>query len=168
VLNAALTRAVQSCNEGAVQVALAKAVSSVMPDVPAVVKISELLDAARDGFNKDSDEAFYAYFEPSRFGENDGGWLYLDRDEKPGSTLYSSSHKAREDRKYDARYRLAINGDGDVYALRLEGKDITPVSCPDVIGRFDALLMGMYVGRTKLEIDMGDDDVEAAASAQYD
>lgn len=168
VLNAALTRTVQSCNEGAVQTALAKAVATVMPDVPAVVKLSELLVAARDGFHKDSGEAFYAHFEPSEFGDNDGGWLYLDSDDKPGDTIYSSSHRSREGRKYNAKYRLAISGAGDVYALRLDGKDITPVSCPDVIGRFDALLMGMYVGRTKLEIDIDADEVEAAACAQYD
>jgi hypothetical protein len=168
VLNAALTRAVQSCNEGAVQVALAKAVATVMPDVPASLKMSDLLAAARDGFHKDSGEAFYAYFEPSSFGENDGGWLYLDEDEKPGSSGRYDAYKSSESRKYSARHRLAINGSGDVYALRLDGKDITPVSCPDIIGRFDALLMGMYVGRTKLEIDISADDVESAACAQYD
>lgn len=150
VLNAAMNRAVQSCNEGSVQLALEKAVQAVMPEVPSVIKLSDFLKEARDGFHKDEHEAFYAYFEPSSYGDNDGGWLYLDSNEKPGERLFSSSHKSRESRKYDAQHRLAINGNGDVYALKLDGKDVTPASRPDVIGRFESLLMAMYVGRTRL------------------
>lgn len=166
VLNAAMNTAVQSCNEGSVRAALEKAVQDVMPEVPAVIKLSDFMKEARDGFHKAEHEAFYAYFEPSSYGG--GGWLYLDRDEKPGDGLYSSSHKSREDRKYSAQHRLAINRNGDVYALRMDGKDVTPASRPDVISRLDSLLMAMYVGRTRLEIDMDDSDVEAAASEQYD
>ena len=43
-----------------------------------------------------------------------------------------------------------------------------PKSGPDAIGRFDALLLSLYVGRTTLEIDMDEHDVESAASEQYD
>ncbi|MNL81981.1 hypothetical protein D3C87_2092390 [compost metagenome] len=70
--------------------------------------------------------------------------------------------------QYSARIRLGVNKEGDVYSLKLDGKDITPSSRPDVIGRFDTMLMAMYVGRTRLEIDMDEDDVESAASEQYD
>lgn len=70
--------------------------------------------------------------------------------------------------KYSADYRIAVNKDGEVYALRLDGKDVTPKSRPDVIGSFDATLMAMYVGRTRLEIDWDDDDVRCAAKSQYD
>lgn len=168
VLNAAMNTAVQSCNEGSVRVALEKAVQDVMPDVPAVINLSDFMKEAREGFHKDENEAFYAYFEPSSYGDKDGGWLYLDGDEKPGDGLYSSSHKSRDARKYSAKHRLAINSTGDVYALKLDGKDVTPASRPDAITRFESLLMAMYVGRTKLEIDMDDDDVESASGAQYD
>lgn len=166
VLNAAMNRAVQSCNEGSVSAALEKAVRDVMPDVPAVIKLSDFMKEARDGFHKGEHDAFYAHFEPSSYGG--GGWLYLDGDEKPGDGLYSKSHKSRDERKYSAQCRLAINSNGDVYALRMDGKDVTPASRPDVIGRFDSLLMAMYVGRTRLEIDMDDDDIESASSEQYD
>lgn len=166
VLNAAMNRTVQSCNEGAVRVALERAVQSVMPDVPPVLKLSELLKEARHGFHKGEQEEFYAHYEPSTHG--DGGWLYLDENERPGSSLYARPPQYRADLKYSAKHRLAINGTGDVYTLRLDGTDITPASLPDVIGRFKSLLLAMYVGRTRLEIDIDADDVEAASRAQYD
>lgn len=167
VLNAAMVRVVQSSNESAVHLALEKAVQKVMPDVPAVVKLSELLKEARDGFHKEQNEAFYAYFETRSYSDG-GGWLYLDANEKPGDTLFHSTREDREERKYKANIRLGITSDGDVYALRLDGKDLTPASRPDVVGRFDSLLMAMYVGRTKIEIDMDDDDVRASSCEQYD
>jgi len=166
VLNAAMVRVVQSSNESAVNLALEKAIQAVMPDVPAVMKMSELLVQARAGFHKEQNEAFYAYFQPNSYS-NGGGWLYLDANEKPGDTSFSPTRKDREARKYSAKHRLAITSDGDVYALKLDGKDLTPASRPDVVGLFDSLLMAMYVGRTKLEIDMDDDDVRAASCEQY-
>ena len=168
VLNAAMVRIVQSSNESAVNLALEKAIQTVMPDVPTVVKLSELLKDARAGFHKEQNEAFYAYFDTSSSYSDGGGWLYLDAKEKPGDTLFHSTREDREERKYKANIRLGITSDGDVYALRLDGKDLTPASRPDVVGRFDSLLMAMYVGRTKIEIDMDDNDVRAAACEQYD
>lgn len=162
VLNGAMNRVVQECNANAVNTALEAAVKHVAPDVPAVIKMSELIEKARDGFHKEKHEAFYAYYEPSEYGG--GGWLYLDSDEQPGT----SSYRSRADRKYQAEHRMGFTKEGCVYALRLDGKDITPRSLPDVIGSFDAILMAMYVGRTRLEADMDDGDVESAASAQYD
>lgn len=166
ILNGALQAVMGEANGATIQAAMKKVVANVMPDVPAVVKMSELLKKARDGFNKDRNEPFYAYFEPSKY--DNGGWLYLDSNEKPGDTHYTSSHKLREDRKYSAAHRLAINAEGEVYALKMDGKDILPASRPDVIGRFEGLLMAMYVGRTRVEIDMDDDDVESASAEQYD
>ena len=47
ILNAALTNAVHGENAAAIKTALAKAVSSVMPEVPERIKLSELLEQAR-------------------------------------------------------------------------------------------------------------------------
>ncbi|KQO23474.1 hypothetical protein [Acidovorax sp. Leaf78] len=165
VLNEAITSHVRGANEETVAAAMAKVMQSAMPSVPAVVKISELLKIARDAFSKEAHEAFYAYWEPSTYGT--GGWLYLDSDENPNKRPYSQT-RDREDVKYQAQHRIAVNDYGAVYALRMDGKDVTPASRPDVIGEFDTTLMAMYVGRTKVDIDMDDDDVRSAASAQYD
>lgn len=162
VLNAATTRLVQECNTIAVHVALERAVKDVMPDVPPVIKLSELLKDARNGLHKEDHEAFYAYLEMSPYG---GGHLYLDEDENPGG---DRAYHSREDRKYRAEYQLAFTKEGEVYALRLDGKQVTPSSRPDVVGSFKSILMSMYVGRTKIEIDMDDGDVECAAQEQYD
>ena len=165
VLNLAVTQHVHDANAATVQTALDKMVRDVMPDVPAVVKLSEFMQEARDGLHKEDREAFYAYWEPSPLG---GGWLYLDDDEHPGRGGYGAKTRDREDMKYSADYRIAVNKDGEVYALRLDGKDLTPKSLPDVVGSLHATLMAMYVGRTRLEIDCDDDDVRSVAEAQYD
>lgn len=167
VLNAALTSAVQGENASSINAALAKAATAAMPDVPESIKLSELLDAAREGFHKEPHEAFYAHFEPSEHGGS-GGWLYLDSDERPGGTTYGRSHESASDRKYRADIRLAINGDGEVYSLKLDGVDVMPSKAVNAVGYFEGLLLSMYVGRTKIEIDIDADDVESAAAAQED
>lgn len=160
VLNTAMQSAVHAQNSAAIHTALAKAALEAVPDVPAVIKMSELMQAARDGLlYSDHNRAFYAHLEYSGSG---GGWLYLDGDEKPGKGYGTDGGK------YSAKYRIAFQGDGTVYALKLRDIQVTPASRPDVISRFDAILMSMYVGRTRLDIDMDDDDVEQAARAQYD
>ncbi len=164
ILNQSINKLVLECNENTVKTAIDKAVSEVMPDIPAVVKLSDLLDMARPGFHKEPHEGFYAFYEESSYG---GGWLYLDKSENPGSSLYSSLTSS-EGKKYSASIRLGFNKSGEVYALRLDGKDVTPAGRPAVIGEFHATLMALYVGRSKLEIDMDADDVESAAQEQYD
>ena len=160
VLNAALQSAVHSQNSDAVNAALAEAALAALPDVPTAVKMSELIEAAREALlHSDSRRAFYAHFEVSSSG---GGWLYLDENETPGKGYGIGGGK------YSATYSVAFQADGSVYALKLRDKQITPASRPDVITRFDATLMSMYVGRTRLEVDMDPDDVESAASEQYD
>lgn len=166
ILNGAMNKLTQECNANGVQLALETAVKNVMPDVPAVIKMSELIKEARDGFHKERHEAFYAYYEPSEY--SNGGHLYLDEDETPGSSTSYGSHRDREDRKYSAKFQLAFNKEGDVYALRLDGKQITPASRPDIIGSLESILMAMYVGRTRIEVDIDDDDVHSAASEQWD
>ncbi|OGB70435.1 MAG: hypothetical protein A2486_07125 [Burkholderiales bacterium RIFOXYC12_FULL_65_23] len=161
ILSQAATRLVQECNANTVQVALERAIKNVMPDVPPVIKLSDLLKEARDGFHKEQNEAFYAYLEMSEYGD---GHLYLDENENPGDRGYRS----REDRKYRAEHQLAFTKEGEVYALRLDGKQITPASRPDIVGSFYSILMAMYVGRTKIEVDMDDDDVEYAAQSNED
>lgn len=164
VLNHSLRDLVHGMNAEAVNAALRKVAAEALPEVPAVVKLSELLKEARDRFHKEEHEAFYAFWKPADYG---GGWLYLDDDPRPGS---SSSYRSfdREDVKHNAKHRLAVTKEGEVYALRLSDRQVTPASRPDVIGHFDSILMAMYVGRTRLEIDMDDDEVESAAAEQYD
>lgn len=152
MLNAAVTDAVHGENAQVVQAALRAAAKAVMPDVPAKIKLSELIEAARDGFHKEKHEAFYALLEMSEYG---GGTLFLDRDES-----------TRE--KYRADMRISFTKAGEVYALHLDGRDITPKSTPVAVGSFDGLLLSMYVGRTSLELDCDEGDVESAAAEQYD
>jgi hypothetical protein len=159
VLNSAITHVVHAANSDTVQTALTKAVKDVMPEVPARIKLSELIKQARDGFHKNQHEAFYALYEESDYG---GGWLYLDSDEKPGIGTY------REDRKYKASTRLSINKDGEVYATKLDGVDLTPAKLPSAVGRFEGLLLAMYVGRTSIEVDIDDSEVESLSAEQYD
>lgn len=168
VLNGVITKLVGEANTNTIRTAFDHALKAVMPEVPAVVKLSAFMEIARDGFHKEKHEAFYAFWKPSEFGG--GGWLYLDKDEKPGHSSSYSTYSAfdRDDAKYKASFRLAVTEDGAVYALHMDGKVVTPVSLPDVISQFDTTLMAMYVGRTRLEIDIDDDDVAAAASEQYE
>lgn len=140
--------------------ALNEAAKVALPDVPTVVKMSELITAAREGLlYSDERAAFFAHLDQSDSG---GGWLYLDKSDQPGKGY------GIDGGKYSAEYQLAFQRDGSVYALKLRDKQVTPASRPDVISNFDAMLMAMYVGRTRLELDMDPDDVESAASEQYD
>lgn len=161
VLNDSLRTAVQCANQDAVSTALERAVKDVMPDVPPVLKLSELMDAARHGLGRDDHEAFYAFLDISEYGT---GHLFLDGDENPGSR----SHGTRESKKYSARYQLAFTKEGEAYALHLDGRAVTPKSRPDVISAFDSMLMALYVGRSRLDVDMDEDDVESAAQEKYE
>lgn len=152
VLNSALTSAVHGENAKAIQAALAAVAQKCTPGVPESIKLTELLKEARDDFHCEQHEAFYAEFEPSDHG---GGWLGLDSNENCCSRHFAEIH-------------LGFNKDGTIYSLRMDGKDITPRSQPDVISRFDSLLLGMYVGRIRLELDCDENDVRYAAQAQDD
>jgi hypothetical protein len=150
VFNAAITDAVHGQNTETIQAALRKAATAALPDVPSRIKLSELLKEARDGLHKEEYEAFYAHLELSEYG---GGWLSLDKDANTRS-------------EYRAGIRLSFTKEGEVYSLRLDGQQITPKSMPHVIGRFEGLLLSMYVGRTSLEVDQDPDEVEYAAAEQ--
>jgi hypothetical protein len=152
VMNKAVNEAVFGSNSDAIRVALSSAIQSVMPDVPQRIKLSELLEKARDGLHKESYESFYAHYEASQYG---GGNLALDDDSNCRSP-------------YSANFRLAFNDAGEVYTLRMDGKDITPMGVPQAISRFDGLLLALYVGRSTIEVDIDEHDVSNAASGEED
>lgn len=150
--NSAVTEAVKGANAETIKTAIAQGLKSSIPDVPERIKLSELIEKAREAFHKDQHEAFYAHYESSEYG---GGWLSLDSDESTRS-------------EYSADIRLGINQRGEVFSLKLDGHDITPKSIPDAAGSFDGLLLALYVGRSSIDIDLDSDDVKSAAEAQYD
>lgn len=154
ILNGALQSMVNEANGASIQAAMNKVLAKVMPSLPSVMKLSEFVETMRGGLHKESHEAFYAFMECERGHTH----IYFDSEERPGSP---STYAGRAEMKYRADYSLAANKDGEVYSLKLRGKEVTPASLPDVIGDFDAALMAMYVGRTRLEIDMDDDDLES-------
>jgi hypothetical protein len=152
LMNQAITSAVHGANSETIRVAMAGAVKSVMPDVPMRIKLSELVEKARDGFHKEKHEEFFAEYEPSTYG---GGHLYLNRSTDCRS-VYSASH------------RLAFNEAGEVYTMRMDGHDILPSKLPQAISHFEGLLLALYVGRSTIDVDIDEDDVKSAAQASYD
>lgn len=165
ILNGAISAAVSDANNDAVRTAIEKSVIGSIKSAPATIKLSEFMDLARDGLHVEGGAKFYAYLE-SEYGLHH---LYLDKDPSPGSSAsFRGEYRSREDRKYSAAYSLAFNKEGEVYALKLDEKVITPASLPNVIGSFHSLLMSMYVGRTVLLADIDDDDIESLANEQYD
>ncbi|EJN06453.1 hypothetical protein [Herbaspirillum sp. YR522] len=167
ILNQALNSAVSGGNLTLVQTALSQAVLNTLPTMETTVKMSELLTMARDDFSREDGGAFYAYFEESEY--DSGGHLYLDRNASPGRSGFgSSSNKSRAGSKYDADISISFNKEGEAYALKLDGKIVKPTTLPTVISRFDTMLMSLYVGRTRIDIDMDDDDVQDFAREKYD
>lgn len=164
VLNASIRNVLQGANSDAITTALNACVQEALPDVPKELKLSELLEEARGGFHKEKHEAFYAFWDPSEHGG--GGHLYLDDDVMPGSRY--DGRGGRDGVKYSAKIRIAVTEEGEVYSMRFGGQEITPASRPTVISRFDSLLMAMYVGRTRLVVDMDDYGVQSAAGEQWD
>lgn len=152
LMNQAVTSAVHGANADTIRVAMGDALKQVMPDVPARIKLSELVEKAREGFQKEKHEAFYASFEAHQYG---GGHLSLDGDEDCRSS-------------YDSSVRLAFNKEGEVYTLHMRGGDVLPNKLPEAITRFDGLLLALYVGRSTIEVDVDEDDVRAAAEANHD
>lgn len=163
VLNDALKGAVHGANFDAVNAALIEAAKSALPDVPATISMSELLEMARDGLHVEENAPFYALYEESSHGG--GGYLYLDYNPSVGGLSYGSYDRERN--KYSASISLAFNKEGEVYALKFKDAQITPSSRPTVISRFDSILMAMYVGRTRLKVDMDADEVESVAQEKY-
>jgi len=162
VLNGAIKDAVNGANSDAVYSALIEAGKSVLPEVPTVIALSEFMQEARDGLRIAEGEAFYALYEESEYG---GGHLYLDSNPRPGVSSYGSV--LREGNKYSADINLAFNKEGEVYSLKFRNEHVTPSSRPTVITRLDSILMSMYVGRTKLNVDIDADDVAQTAQEQY-
>lgn len=149
--NAAFTDLVSRFNQQAVTAMLQQSRAIPLPDVPEVVKLSELLDQARNGLHVYYDDlGFYAHLRESTHSPGTH-YLALDRDTSTS--------------EYRAAYQLSISPEGEVYSLKLDGKQITPSFLPDVIGTFDAMLLSMYVGRSRLEIDVKEYDIELAATA---
>lgn len=146
VLNSEIEKAIQGENNKTIQAALRQAVAHVVPETPSRIKLTELMKLARDGFHIEEGESFYAKMR-SAYG---GGTLYLDKD-----------HAIKD--RYRASIKLSFNEEGLVYALRLDGKDVMPNSNVQIIGKFEAILLSMYVGKTSLELDMDESDVEDAA-----
>ena len=163
ILNNAMQALVRETNTDTVTVAMREAVKAVLPEVNKVIKVTELLEMARDGFHVEKHEPFYAYFEESEYG---GGTIFLDSEEHPGGSY--RSHQDRESVRYAARYRLAFSKDGEVYSMRMDGTDLTMTKIPHAISHFDSTLLALYVGKSVIELDCNQDDVEYAAQAQYD
>jgi hypothetical protein len=151
MLNTAITNVVQGENAAAIQTALRGVTDSIIGVSPASAKLSEIVKLAREAFHTEEHESFYAKLESREYG----GILYLD-----------SSSSLRN--QYSASTRISFNKSGVVYALKMDGRDVTPKSAPAAIGSFDGLLLSMYVGRTTIEIDCDEDDVESAAGSQVD
>ena len=162
ILNTAIQKVVGEANNASVTAAIKHASSSLLPEIPERMKLSKFAETLREGLHKEEREAFYAYMETSEYGTT---YIYFDQDEKPGN---SSRHSEREEMRHRADYRLAVDKEGRVYSLRFESKNVTLASLPNVIGEFDATIMAFYVGRTTLEIDMGDGDLESLSAEQYD
>ncbi|MNX44639.1 hypothetical protein D3C86_751330 [compost metagenome] len=160
VLNEALREAVHGQNAAAVNVALAEAAASVMPDLPASVKLSQLMEDARDGLHVQGGAEFFAHLEESSYGHKH---LSLDSETRK-LRGYGNERTGR----FDADYQLAFTSEGECYSLKLNGKQITPTSLPNAISGFQATLLALYVGRTRIEFDMDPDDVASAAAEQYD
>ena len=150
--NAAVSDAVKGANSDTIKNAIAQGIKAAIPEMPERIKLSELVTAARSEFHKDAHEAFYAHYEPSEYG---GGWLSLDSDESTKS-------------KYGAGIRLGFNSKGEVFSLRLDGIDITPKYVPDAAGRFEGMLLSLYVGRSSIELDLSEGDAESLAGEQWD
>lgn len=161
VLNEVLSDAVHGQNATALNAALKEAAASVMPDMPATLKLSQLMADARDGLHVEEREAFYALLEQ----EHGFSHLYLDRETNKGSRYGSGTGKTE---KHAADYRLDFDKGGRCYSMKLHGRQITPGSLPNAVGGFEAALLALYVGRMRLEFDIDPDDVESAASEQYD
>lgn len=161
ILNQTMNTFVGDANRASVETALAKAVAHVMPTVPAVLKLSEFMAGARAGLHIEEREAFYAFLKVSNYGST---YVCIDSAPRPGSLL--SGHYDRADMQHRAKYQLSVSEQGDVYAMRLDGVHLTPNKLPNVVGSFEGSLMAMYVGRTKLLIDMDDDDLESLSSEQ--
>ena len=100
MFNSALAASVHTANNETIQLAMRKAMASVIPEVPTSITLSELMDEVRKGFHKDDFDEFFAELELSQYG---GGWLYLDSDSSCTRT-------------YSASTRLAFTKDGEVYA----------------------------------------------------
>lgn len=159
VLNEAVTNAVHGANAETVKAAMQKVAANALPDLPARLKLSELMEMARDGFHKEAHEAFFAELELSDYGF---AYLYLDSSERPSrSNSFRSDHQA-------ANFKLSISKDGDVFAMRYDGMEMTPSKLPTVIGKFEGVLLSLYTGRTTIEVDMDEHAVKSAAEAQYD
>ena len=165
VLNGAINAAVSGANNDAVRTAIEKSVIGSIASAPATINLSEFMELVRDGLHVEGGAKFYAYLD-SDYGLHH---LYLDKDPAPGSSSsFRGEYRSREERKYSAAYSLAFNKEGEVYALKLDEKVITPASLPNVVGSFHSLLMSMYVGRTILIADIDDDEIESLANEKYD
>jgi hypothetical protein len=147
VLNASLTNAVHTANNATIQTAMRKAIDYVVPDVPSTIALSEFMMVVREGLRKEKHESFFAELEISSYG-----YAHLSFDREVSGTS-----------KYGSDFSIDLNKEGEVYAMRMNGKDLTPKSLPNVISQFDGLLMAMYVGRTALVIDIDADDVSSIA-----
>lgn len=161
VLNAALEQAVSDCHNDTIRAAFQQCINKTMPEMPTQVTVTELMQAAREGLLVDNGP-FYAFMRTSIGGYHH---LYLDGSENPGGSTYV---RDRESQKHSAKYTISFTPEGRVYAMKMDGVNLSPAAMPSVISHFDSLLMSMYVGRTSLKADIDDHDVQHLSCEQYD
>ncbi len=148
ILNDAVGKSVIAAHMEAATAAIMKASQAALPGVPAEIHLSDLLKAARDHLlHSDGGDFFAQVVEGFTKGCR---LIYID--EKPGTD------------RYRAAYHISISDDGSAYSVVMDRRPITPASRPDVISRFSSLLMALYVGRTRLLIDLDEDGVERIAT----
>lgn len=155
VFNAQISAIVQGENAKTIQCAIQSAMKSAIPELPERIKLSDIVKGARGNFNLGDGEEFFAEYDVSEWG---GGSLYM-------SEIKAGRHSHSE---YNSDIILHFNSDGEVYALKVKEKHVTPATLPETIGRYEGVLLALYTGRCKVEVDIDRDDVEALASSQSD
>jgi hypothetical protein len=151
VLNTAVASAVGHFNADTVAAALHESVRSILPEIQKDINLSDLMKEARES-SLGGAGSFFAEME--HYG-NGGVVIFLD-------------HKKTHSSRYSSEIILQADDSGNVYSLRLNSKTVQPLSLPSAIGRFESLLLALYTGRSRLVIDMDEDEVQDCASNECD
>ena len=161
-----IAKRVQEVGDERIEQALLPTLNKLLAPAPAELKLSDLvqtmLDEWGDHYRRDGSEKPTIIVERSDSIVSASGYHHIYLDPKDQSSSYGSS-------KYACRVQIDITGQGDVYSLKVDGKDIKEQLFAGPMYDFDRYVFHLYTGKTKIIVDRTDfDDVYYSGSESDD
>lgn len=122
---------------------LDKELAEIMDEMPQEITLSWVIDAVRQSITCHSE------------GEHMGELMTLIFDTSYGTTRIYIGKESGMD-KYQCEYHIAIDKEGHIYSMKIDGDDLNNKKCVGPFFRAERKLMAAYAMKAKVTLDEGE------------